>query len=464
MDFNGAKAAINEDLQHLVQSFEQFFNDDSRSFGSTFTITGRRFLDRLHRQLGVAKAIPEATLGNKNRAQARTVKSSFQIPRDLPGALSRDGARHDNDFEDIRSIRILPTSEEVQSSRAEYLPSTEPSEWHIKGPDGLLDRQFRLLREDTIGSLRDAVRLEIDRMQQPNVSNKKSPSGTTRTYSYTNLTVSSVDCDQHVGLTFGVKVDQLAHLKNEPLQERRDWWERSRRLKPDTLVCIINDGGTAIFCSVAAARRSPLEDLQKGPDYSKLDITSVLNVDDQPESIYFSVKLIEEDESNVKQMLNLSSRTRPHSKVCLVEFPKVLLPSFYPTLQALQAMSGEGELPFSGIIAPTSDGTPTMIDIQPPTYALKRGFSFDLQPVMKQHQRLRLQPTQGFGIDMLRKHSILDDTQATSLVDALSRKLAVIQGPPGTGKSYTGVQLIRVFLRSKGAAQIGPILCVCYTK
>lgn len=463
MDFNGTKAASNESLQPLIQSFEQFFQDDSGSSGNPFAITSQRFLDRIHRQLGIAKAIPDITLGNKSRAQANIAKPGFQIPNDLPGALSRNGARHDNDFEDIRKIKILPTLEEIQSSRAEYLPSMEPLEWHVDGVDGLLDRQFRLLREDTIGSLRDAVRLELDQLQRPNIADRKSLSNATRTYSYSNFVINRVDCDQHVGLTFSVAVDQLAHLKNKPLQERRDWWERSRRLQLDTLVCIIDNGGTAIFCSVSTAPRLPSEELQQRLDYLKQEITSVLNVDEDPECVYLYLRLVEEDAINVKYMLKLSSQSRHPPKALLVEFPKVLLPSFYPSLQALQAMSGKGELPFSELLGPISDGGSTTIDIQAPAYALKRGFRFDLRAVMKERQPLYLQPAQCFDIDLFRKHSILDDTQATSLVDALLLKMAVIQGPPGTGKSYTGVALIRVLLRNKKAAHLGPVLCVCYT-
>ncbi|OCL03127.1 P-loop containing nucleoside triphosphate hydrolase protein, partial [Glonium stellatum] len=462
MDFNGIKAARNEDLQPLVESFEQFFKDDSKGFGNPFIITSRRFLSRIHRQLGIAKAIPELNLG-KSKAQANIVKPSFQIPRDMPGALSRDGARHDNDFEDICKIKILPTSEEIQSSRAEYLPSTEPSEWHIDGIDGVLDRQFRLLREDTIGSLRDAVRLELDQVQRPNTADRKGLSNTTRTYSYNNLVVNKVDCDQNVGLIFGVVVDQLAHLKDKPVQERRDWWERSRRLQLDTLVCIVDHGGTAIFCSVSTAARLPLGPMQRRLDSQKQGITNVVNVDEDPELMYLYLKLVEEDETNVKHMLKLSSQSRNPPKAFLVEFPKVLLPSFYPTLQALQSMSGKGDLPFSEILAPTSDSAQARIDIPPPTYTLNQGFRFDLQAVMNMRRRLDLQPSQSFDLDLFRKHSFLDDTQAASLIDALSRKMAIIQGPPGTGKSYTGVALIEVLLKNKRAAHLGPILCVCYT-
>ena len=59
-----------------------------------------------------------------------------------------------------------------------------------------------------------------------------------------------------------------------------------------------------------------------------------------------------------------------------VEFPGVLLPSFQPTLQALQKMSQTLNLPFAEIIAP--DSQTSAAAIRPPAYASRRGFSFNL--------------------------------------------------------------------------------------
>lgn len=63
----------------------------------------------------------------------------------------------------------------------------------------------------------------------------------------------------------------------------------------------------------------------------------------------------------------------------------------------------------------------------------------------------------------LAANSLLDEAQQTAVINALTRKLALIQGPPGTGKSYTGVALIKVLLDNASKARLGPIVCVCYT-
>jgi len=69
-----------------------------------------------------------------------------------PGTL-RDGGtpRHDNDFTDIRDIRIAPTHEELLCPLPPYLPVFLPMAPHhhpVNSMQRHLDIQFRLLREE----------------------------------------------------------------------------------------------------------------------------------------------------------------------------------------------------------------------------------------------------------------------------------------------------------------------------
>lgn len=73
--------------------------------------------------------------------------------------------RHDNDHADICDISILPTASELQSLRQEFLPTSTYSLHSATRFQGLLDRQFRLLREDTVGLLRESVKLEYEARQ-----------------------------------------------------------------------------------------------------------------------------------------------------------------------------------------------------------------------------------------------------------------------------------------------------------
>ena len=124
-------------------------------------------------------------------------RADFELARDMPGTLSPSGPRHDNDHADIENIKIMPTAQEIRSDRAEYLPVKDPSMWHIQGMSGLLDQQFRLLREDSVGLLRDSVRMVIEELTslEPGSKPTKDDRGL-RVYRYYNLTFSDVFYDK----------------------------------------------------------------------------------------------------------------------------------------------------------------------------------------------------------------------------------------------------------------------------
>lgn len=80
---------------------------------------------------------------NEKRERPTRSQPTFDLAVDRPGELSAHGPRHDNDFANIGDIQILPTMSEIEGNRAEYLPRSDPSTWHMTGVPGLLNRQFR---------------------------------------------------------------------------------------------------------------------------------------------------------------------------------------------------------------------------------------------------------------------------------------------------------------------------------
>ncbi|KAL8869121.1 MAG: hypothetical protein Q9174_004508 [Haloplaca sp. 1 TL-2023] len=148
-------------------------------------------------------------------------------------------------------------------------------------------------------------------------------------------------------------------------------------------------------------------------------------------------------------------------RISLVEFPGILLPSFQPTLEALQDMSRNLDLPFTEYLAQADTEQPVQ-DLTPPLYAQRQGFSFDLSSLTN-GETIRLTPQKPFDLATFSDLTTLDDAQQLAVIHALSNCLALIQGPPGTGKSYTGVSIIKALLQNRRAGDIGPIICVCYT-
>lgn len=379
--------------------------------------------------------------------KANEVKPTFTVAQDMPGELSSYGPRHDNDFHDIRDIQILPTIEEVISPRSEYLPRENPSDWHIDGLPGLIDRQFRLVREDTVGQLRDAARVQLQRLQDPLAATSSERQGA-RIYSYNNVMLENVLFDDQKGLMFVFSFDQPKNLQGRSASFRQEWWEESRRLGSESLICLLSTAGEATFLVVIASDRRSKK------------ISSRYTLASDPLRAYVVAQVPGSDPGQAVRFL--SRCTAPAiAQRSIIEFPGVILPAFEPTLKALQSMAETLDLPFAEILLPTRDE----ITLSPPAYSLKTGFKFDLRSLLSDDERDGLRQTADAERvpQALIDRSILDDAQRKAVKHALESSFTLIQGPPGTGKSFTGVKLIQTLLDNKNSAKLGPIICVCYT-
>jgi len=300
-------------------------------------------LNRIEQRLGLGEALPAARPKKSNQSGYAT----FTLAKPLPGDLSEDGPRHDNDHAEIREISILPTEQEIQSARGEYLPLSDPAEWHLSGLPGLLDRHFRLLREDTVGQLRDAAKFELERLSQTQVEDQMPTQARQgmRTNVYENLTIENAEFDVFRGLQFVIGFDQPKHLANKSKRERQEWWEGSRRMGSDALVCLLSSTGSATFLVVTAEPFSS-SNKKQCPGVSQLHVH--YNLWDNTQRAYIIAQLVKEDD--VRPMLHEMIRREMH--LSLVEFPGVLLPAFMPTLKALQRMSTSLDLPFVDVLIP----------------------------------------------------------------------------------------------------------------
>ncbi|KAF2229709.1 P-loop containing nucleoside triphosphate hydrolase protein [Viridothelium virens] len=426
IDTNGT-AGLNEEFHRVVETLARILGNIGEDKQEHFRVLRtRQQLLRIEQRLGLGQDMAVA---------------GPLVNIDGPGWLSKGGCRHDNDFEDISKIRILPTGDEIRSHRQEYLPLMDPAQLHLGGIEGLLDRHFRLLREDTVGQLRNAIRLELH-----NSSDTKEIRQAIRTYAYQNLRSSTIEMDQRKGLRFLVSFDQPAalHKLNEKAdRERQEWWETSKRLQAESLVCILNSEEAVIFCTVRLLAH------EQGESHSGSGVN--LNFRGQRDRAHAVLRLVETDEHNIRQLLGLSQAQIPQAKNSLIEF------------LALQTMSATLDLPFADMLAPSSAFNHNQIRIPPPIYTTDRNFRFDLSCLMNEDNAMTLAIREQFDLDRFRQSTSLDYAQASAVVDALTRSVALIQGPPGTGKGFTGVALIKVLLENAKSGDIGPVICVCYT-
>ncbi|KAK0726131.1 AAA domain-containing protein [Lasiosphaeris hirsuta] len=396
---------------------------------------------------------------------ARILHFSKHRPKP-PSSQGSNGRRHDNDFAEISDIKILPTHEEIMSPRAEYLPTTDPSQWHIQGIQGRLDREFRLLREDTVGQLRDAVRETLGSIQeQRQVLQHQSKNGA-HTYRYESPVPVKIDFDKNAGLELVIRCDQLTSVqKLHSVGKRREWWMRSKRLQAGSLVCVLDAGGSVLFCVVSVFTMRHKDDAKPGrhpgrnADMTVKAAEKIFTLSEDEEYLFVRLHLVDPREEEVAQALRWYKPEGRSLRRYLVEFPGVLLASFKDTLVALKEMYKKPNVPFSELLAPLGDSqSPADLQMNPP-----RDNDKDSDEDVDWNAGLAVSPQNLPALEEIASRSTLDPTQSSALLNTLSRELSLIQGPPGTGKSYTGEKIIKVLLDNRREAELGPILCVYYT-
>lgn len=446
---------INQSAQ-LIEGFTAIVETISSCIPEDIIAPGaQQCLTRIRRRLNIGSSLPLAPIQS---ATQTLLSATFELSHDLPGNLSNNGIRHDNDHASIASIQILPTAQEIASLRQEYLPSIDSTQYHLSGLAGLLDRQFRLLREDVVGSLRDAVREEVKRLEHPNLNGPitHQVQQGVRKLIYHNLRFTHMRMDRRQGLQIVAEFDQPPQIRKKSIKQREDWWKGSKLLQVDSLVCFVSSNGKTIFLSVC----DPVPSFHGRKDFNSDDKERPDNFTSLFKQANHASVLLGLAEYKPEDAIWVSTQIKsPQTRQSLVEFPGVLLPSFQPTLQALQKMSRTLNLPFAEIVAPDSQTSATFT--KPPAYASKRGFSFNLDVLAG--EPLTLAPGKPFDFIKLGRGSTLDEAQQIAVIQALRTGLALIQGPPGTGKSYTGVAIIKALLNNRIAADLGPIICVCYT-
>lgn len=146
------------------------------------------------------------------------------------------------------------------SLRGEYLPTTDSAQWHIKGIRDRLDREFRLVREDTVGQLQDAIRQGFDLLRTPNGGRAGQSRNGLWTYTYYDSILVDATFDFFRGLEPVVRCIQPTQAQELDLKGRKGWLLQSRRLQAGAFVCAIDAVGSAYFCVVSSSMMRTEED------------------------------------------------------------------------------------------------------------------------------------------------------------------------------------------------------------
>ncbi len=317
--------------------------------------------------------------------------------------------------EDFITLPILPEPQEINYHAKK--PYLRPN--IIKGGyqswQHYLDVQFRLLREDFVGPLREGIN---EHLHNPTLKG-----GDIRVYR--NVRIQQPVC-LAMGIGFEISFNMRAlHRVN---------WEYTKRLINGSLLCLSTDEFQTIAFASVAHREA--KELQQGR---------------------VTVKF--EGSVNGFQLHSNAEYTMVESVAYLEAYRHIL--------EKLQTVSKEHEIdmmPFRQyIVNCTFDNIPL------PRYLDHFGNTiFDLKGIVEIKNKFT-----SSKVDLTQMSSWpdadktdLDPSQMKALQAALTQEISVIQGPPGTGKTYVGMKIVKAFLANKNVwdpLKTTPILVVCYT-
>ncbi|XP_046988818.1 NFX1-type zinc finger-containing protein 1-like [Schistocerca americana] len=304
--------------------------------------------------------------------------------------------------DNFRHYSIFPTVEDFANK-----PFLRPS--IVKGAyidvEHYLDVQFRLLREDFVGPLREGIAQYMEHCLQGQKRFKRIDN--VRIYRDAQF-VNTVTVKEKVGVL--LNFDTKRKLKNIH-------WEHSKRFMFGSLLCFTRDNfGTFFFGTVLDRDKKQLE---KG---------------------CVMVELCAEIDSNM------------FYEFFTVAESEVYFEPYRQVLNALQNMPFT-EFPMKPYIV---DGI-TEVSLPQYIYANPDSVVYNIDDFRVPVTELDAWPTE----DELN----LDVSQYKSFKSALTKEFVIIQGPPGTGKTFLGLKIIHTFLNNQNIWNINhrPILVVCYT-
>ena len=295
----------------------------------------------------------------------------------------KPGGRHDNDFENFREVAIFPTTDEfLAKEQPFYLQSdvvfeTEPE----KRAAVHLDNQFRMLREDMLGELRNDLKIAGGSKQGRRLSLRLK-----------SLVFHGVDCGtekKRKQASIALRCYQgLPDLSGMTQNQRKKYYADSRTLlKHMSLGCLLCSEEIVAFATVD--RNEDL--LSEDPPIILLQIFG--------------------DSAFMKTLISLKTMHQQKFEFVQVDTPFF---AYEPVLKCLQE---KGSLPFSN----------ELLSLVEPRQVAR-------SPIAPEQVVSEIKGKQGCNLRELLhlpKDVILDRSQTESLVAGLSHGISLIQGPPG---------------------------------
>lgn len=291
------------------------------------------------------------------------------------------GGRHDNDFEDFRSIAILPTADEITSKEQPFYRTSDELDDPATIDTRLgtyLDNQFRLLREDMVSDMREELGV---------IQGKKGPRMglMVQGLKLLGLYCGTPDRREKWGIQLQCTSDLWIFEGVNPKDRKTALQNHRRFAKHGSMVCILINDKVIGFGSI----------------YREEDLLSK-----QPP--IFTVQL--EGEAST---VNVLTRLKSAINVKMVQINTALF-AYEPVLKAIQDIK---DVPLADELLFWTKDSPT----RPPSFDEP-----DVVATLEMNPSHELQSCLGTPFPVK-----LDEQQAASLMTGLTQKVSLIQGPPG---------------------------------
>ena len=311
--------------------------------------------------------------------------------------------------EDYRRLSVTPTVDDITSGNEPYLRPIKSQGKYTDGKE-YLDIQFRLLKEDLVGPLREGIgEITMGLSREERKHDIKL---------YKGVRIIS-PIFKRGGTTHRIQFDAtgLQHII----------WEHSKLLISGTLLCFSTDNFKTCMFATIVNRDAKL--LKEG-------VTDVKFLDKVDDNFF---------DSEAQKIYDM------------VESP-TYFEAYRHVLAALQIIHAES-IPFADYIISASN------EVKTPKYMQDRNaVSYDLRGCLtadNEECKIKLSEIQDWEDKTSLNHS-----QLLAIQKALSREFVIIQGPPGTGKTFVGLKITHSLLVNKSVWKTprqSQVLIVCYT-
>lgn len=317
------------------------------------------------------------------------------------------GGRHDNDKTDYREINIVPTSEEICSEQQPFLPTPE-DKWPM------LDRLFRLMREDMVASLKEKIKILVP--TGPSKTKKRPVRG------YSPALLGGIEFDKFHTWSFKIYFSLPDNHPTKTMKKKKDkeeYWDFGRGKKTLTRFTVV----------MVSHVDTPHRPLLIG------EVVTRNTADLASETPWIGARFA--DRASLKRAISLA-RSPPPGDLMLIPV-NIALFMYSPVLSRLKSMP---LVPFM-----------EELDDQTPLLPGPANFASDFSGILNQLNYGVPPVVQGL-------EGTLDPGQLEGAKMALQQRVTLIQGPPGTGKTYIGTYIAKLLTNSPRPLKI---LCVTYT-